>query len=1287
MIMKRLTVRSCALPVTTALCLAALRLSAQTAAPAEGQTQTKEETTEAPMVLSPFVVEATEDSGYQANSTLAGTRVRTDLKDVASSISVVTQQFLQDTGVKNSQGLLVYTTNTEVAGLHGNYSGQGGQSVYQENTLNPNNTTRVRGLDSADNTRDYFLTDIPWDGFNVGRVDLQRGPNSILFGVGSPAGIINTSLNMAAFKNSYMVQNVTSSYGSQRNLGDFNYVVLKDELALRFAVVNDQEQYRQKPAFNDTTRYYGALRFDPKLFNGGDSHTSLRANYENGSVSSNNPRTQPPEDEITPFFQTGSDQYGNPYLNKLVVDQYIPGQSSNSALVNSTYNKGGFAQGRTYWPTVLSYFNGSAGTSPGVPPAVTNNIPTTVISGTINSGWRIDSTGAIGGPYNPGNTVVIGGLPNFRPIAVPNYQQYAANTNIPGGSYYADQVLTDPSIYDFYGQLLDGDNKHEWQNWNAWNVALSQTFFNDRLGLELAYDQQSYTAGQVGFLQGVNYAINIDPNVVLSNGATNPNLGRPYVANSAAAGNSQDVIDRDSTRLTLFGEVRTEDYFGKGTLSEILGHHRFTVVQSLDHKTDVNTRWSEYGTDLGWESLNNLQLNTNVSNYRQFDWVDYLGGSLLGASTASGAHLSNITNIIAPATGTAVTYFNSHWNKPTSPGSPGYVDPSASAVPSATPVAGWINVGGQYYNPGGYYAPGHSPNDALANPGTLIYSYLNSNTATPVSDFQSNNPANYVGWQQAPVTWLSAKNASQFPDLVTGGQRTEFRDQSTAFTWQGFLFGDTLAATFGWRKDRITNYATSAPVDLNTGVTALNYATDQSSRRQTEGQSRTWGGVLHTPKFINSHLPWGTSFDLIYDKSENFKADAPRTDLAGQTIANPAGTTKEYGLAMHTLEDKLTVKWMHYETKVERATLNITNGNSIAGLGGNGYWLWAAPSWGYGFAANLQYGMDGHFGIAGGPQGNNWNYAYQDLQSAGATQAQLAAVADPNSAGFKATPQYAQEQAIVNAWLTLPVSDTFFNYFGINPTIDPSKAHASGKLYDAFVNFAAGGSVGSQQPGAISSVSTSDNISKGDEIELTAQLTKNWDISVNYAKTNATKTNIDPATVKFMQDNLAFFSGPGGSLRLWGVGGTPIGPQWIQNIYDAYQVSALAAGQSTPEVAPWRFNLVTTYHFDHGRIKGLFVGGGMRLQAGKILGYKYDPTILTLNPNEPLKGPNDEHYDLWVGYTRKLTHNLNWRIQANFTNVGDSTKLVPGRYQPDGTLALANIQDGMTWQLTNSFEF
>jgi len=114
---------------------------------------------EEPTVLSPFVVDASEDKGsYKANSTLAGTRVRTDLNDVASSISVVTAQFLQDTGATNNESLLVYTMNTQVGGLQGNFAGNvAGGTLFQESLESPNTNTRVRGLtgEVTIQTRDF----------------------------------------------------------------------------------------------------------------------------------------------------------------------------------------------------------------------------------------------------------------------------------------------------------------------------------------------------------------------------------------------------------------------------------------------------------------------------------------------------------------------------------------------------------------------------------------------------------------------------------------------------------------------------------------------------------------------------------------------------------------------------------------------------------------------------------------------------------------------------------------------------------------------------------------------------------------------------------------------------------------------------------------------------------------------------------------------------------------------------------------------------------------------------
>src|SRR5690606_38642254 len=119
--------------------------------------------------------------------------------------------------------------------------------------------TRVRGLTSADNTRDYFLTDIPWDGYIIDRVDLSRGPNSILFGQGSPAGIINAGTKMASFRNANTVEVRVDDNGSVRGTLDFNRVLLKDELAIRVMALADNTKYDQKPAFQDDHRIAGAL--------------------------------------------------------------------------------------------------------------------------------------------------------------------------------------------------------------------------------------------------------------------------------------------------------------------------------------------------------------------------------------------------------------------------------------------------------------------------------------------------------------------------------------------------------------------------------------------------------------------------------------------------------------------------------------------------------------------------------------------------------------------------------------------------------------------------------------------------------------------------------------------------------------------------------------------------------------------------------------------------------------------------------------------------------------------
>ena len=509
--------------------------------------------------LSPFLVEATQDEGYQAVNTLAGTRVRTDLRDVASSISVVTSKFLQDTGARNAQDLLVYTTNTEIGGIGGNFGGLGNSNGLRENTalLHPNQNTRVRGLDAADNTRDYFLTDIPWDSYNVDRIDLQRGPNSILFGVGSPAGIVNSQTIIADVrKNSAKVENRFDQFGSFRTSVDGNIVLLKDVLSVRVAALDDDTKFRQKPAFDHDKRLFGALRFDPKLF-GDSAHTSIRLNFETGTINANRPRDLAPMDQITPYFATSSlnpKDSTEPTPNKISIDPWVY-QSTIITGANSTNSTLGLVGTPAKWdPWLVAAMARLGSADPVFWYNANSSSPFRIQQSNIDNQWGLAPNGTV--------DKTIDGLPFAHQVAIQGYNTYTKNAEqraaalgladpYPGAqkNYYKDKSLTDPSIYDFYNKLIDGPNKMEHEGWHAFNLNVSQTFFDNRLGYEVVRDKQMYHARQETNLSDTPFiSVDINKNMTvlpdiaaystLPNGfggtgaVPNPDYGRAYVGSS-----------------------------------------------------------------------------------------------------------------------------------------------------------------------------------------------------------------------------------------------------------------------------------------------------------------------------------------------------------------------------------------------------------------------------------------------------------------------------------------------------------------------------------------------------------------------------------------------------------------------------------------------------------------------------------------------------------------------------------------------------------------------------------
>ncbi|MBL9205325.1 MAG: TonB-dependent receptor, partial [Opitutaceae bacterium] len=271
--------------------------NAQTSLPTSPTTKDVVSNEEA-ITLSPFTVDADRESGYQATSTLAGTRINTSVKDIGASISIYTKDLINDLGVTNMNELLIYATGMEAAGPGGNFSGSGNDINAQQTTgdsvrTNPQGGSRTRGLAGPNYTRNFFTSSIPIDSYNTGTVTVSRGPNAVLFGVGSPAGVVDTALQAANVdRNSTQVEFRYGNNESLRSTFNLNRVLIPKKLALRIAALDDQEKYNQRPAFEHKERVYGALTAKPFR------STTVRANFESGRSKANRPITLLPFNSI-----------------------------------------------------------------------------------------------------------------------------------------------------------------------------------------------------------------------------------------------------------------------------------------------------------------------------------------------------------------------------------------------------------------------------------------------------------------------------------------------------------------------------------------------------------------------------------------------------------------------------------------------------------------------------------------------------------------------------------------------------------------------------------------------------------------------------------------------------------------------------------------------------------------------------------------------------------------------------------------------------------------------------
>ncbi|HEU5078986.1 MAG TPA: TonB-dependent receptor plug domain-containing protein [Opitutaceae bacterium] len=1171
------------------------------------------------ITLSPFVVDASADRGYQASTTLAGTRIRTNLADVGSSISVITSEMLSDLGATNNETVLAFALNTEVGGPRGNFTGGVPQSsgTYSEYQLftNPSTNTRVRGLSSADNTRNFFRTDVPWDSYTVSRVDLQRGPNAILFGLGKPSGVVNATTNDAMFNTKGRIEFAFDKYNSQRYVLDYNRELLKDELALRVSLLRNDQKFQQDPAYSLDQRVYGAFKYKPGFLNRNDMRFEVSGNFEHGSIDSNRPRIVAPIDKLSQFWapvnQGGSaGQVFNPY------QQPLPTNSESANFIPGIQQK--------FSATQLNYLANS-------------NRPQTWIKDAVDAYGALDPDGNVIANLNGGNTgdTPNGPFPSYKgygPFVFKTLDAFATtpSVSLPFSSFggYRAQTITDPSVYDFYHKLLDGPNKGEWTDWNVGEAHLSNTFLHDTIGYDLSYFKQRLQRGQWSALSYDN-AISMDINDTLADGTPNPDVGRAYVdVESRIDGNQRADIDRDAWRVQAFGEY---DFGSKhqGLWARILGLHRITgVLSNEDEQSDVRERrfFALDPASMAKMTPEPWIFGGSGDNGVPTTFRYYVSDDLRGQSSAAGSSVSNMgmpffANIGGPI---SLYRFDNTW----------------TADASVSPGAAWVNPA----DPTGTYT-------------------------------QSNNPANYRGWTNTPLNVVTLNSKDKFGDmsaedyLTYSGNLRDFSVDSRVLVWQGFFWDHAIVGTYGYRRDSARNYnyitgssygngregtGSQGAADLRPGT--YNYDNPEGRVDELKTTTRNWSVAAHINKLLGKHDILPINVSVYYNQGENFEPLAGRLDAFSKPLPPPQGNTKEWSVLLATKDNKYSLRATKFET-------NIMNATSTGRLNN----MWAFEQSLYFTAKRAREVRDGTANLSA-YTGNGGNVDYL-------------------------------KNTAVPAWFNLEkeIKQTFPDFVAGWFPADTSWATDSNNDVR-----------GRSAPGF---AYTEDSKSKGYEFELIANPTSSWRIAVNASKTQASRDNVPGAAFKQIVDffDNAVMTTDAGLVPTWGFGDVAgvrgSGPYALFFRPEYLTLSALN-GQSQSEVRQWHVNAITNYTFTHGALKGFGAGGAYRWEDKGIIDYA--PQILedgsyTANLNAPFYAPSDTTVDLWISYERKVATNVNWRIQFNVYNVFGKNELIPLRasvdYEKLGNTQITpgmdvpmrasafSIKEGITWQLTNSFEF
>jgi len=192
--------------------------------------------------LSPFTVSGTSDDRYRAGDAISAVRVRASLLDTPSSISVITRDMIDDLAPNR-----VFDAARYIAGVQ---EGRGIQ--FQDRLI-------IRGFETQNGARtvDNFLQSADADNIEeaiIDRIEVTKGPNSILSPAGAPGGSLNIITKSPTFQKHAWIRAQVGLFDSQKATLDMGGPFSP----------GSSLAYRLVASGQDTERYWGS---DAKMRN------------------------------------------------------------------------------------------------------------------------------------------------------------------------------------------------------------------------------------------------------------------------------------------------------------------------------------------------------------------------------------------------------------------------------------------------------------------------------------------------------------------------------------------------------------------------------------------------------------------------------------------------------------------------------------------------------------------------------------------------------------------------------------------------------------------------------------------------------------------------------------------------------------------------------------------------------------------------------------------------------------------------------------------------------------